>query len=188
MRAGYAFRAAIPEMADGDVLAVQLRDIRRDRVDWSTAVRTRLSRVPGQSECLRTGDILFAFRGTRYFAVALEEVPTRCVASTQFMLLRVPDSSKLLPEFLAWQLNQGPAQRFFHQRAAGTAQRSLRRRDIEAVTVAIPSLRLQQSVMELVSLVRRERDAMEALINAREQQLGHIASTLLMSDRSAAQS
>jgi hypothetical protein len=183
LRAGYGFRSAIQGSLEGDVLAVQLRDIQRDRLNWSGAVRTTLARDPGEAEWLRSGDILFAFRGTRFFAVVLEDVPARSVASTQFMLMRVRDRGKVLPAFLAWQLNQSLAQRYFQLAAAGTAQRSLRRDAIEAVTVVVPSLERQRSVMELVSLARREREAMEELIRIREQQLAHVAASLLGADQ-----
>ena len=178
LRAGYSFRSAIPESAEGDVLAVQLRDIRRERLNWSTVVRTSLAREPGKNEWLSAGDVLFVFRGTRYFAVVLEQVPMRTVASTQFMLVRVKDSSALLPGFLAWQLNQAPAQKYFNQAAEGTAQRSLRRAKIEAVTLAVPSVQRQRAIVELVDLARRERDAMDELMRIREQQLSQVAASL----------
>jgi len=180
LRAGYAFRSAIPESATGGVVVVQLKDIQiGERLDWSRPIRTILSRAPLGEEWLRPGDILFAFRGTRYFAVLLEEVPAPAIAATQFMLLRVRDTQALLPAFLAWQLNQPPAQLHFHQAATGTAQRSLRRGAVEALTVAVPPMEFQHSVVELAVLVRREREAMQEFIRTREQQLSEIAASLL---------
>ena len=182
LRAGYGFRRAIEAFPGGDVLAVQLRDVQRDKLNWSGAVRTRLDRAPGDDEWLRPGDILFSFRGTRFFAIALAGVPARAVASTQFMLLRVRERDALLPEFLAWQLNQPIAQRYFELAAEGTAQRSLRRGAIEAATITVPSIEQQRSVMQLVALVRREREAFEELIETREQQLMQVAAWLLGTD------
>jgi hypothetical protein len=109
----------------------------------------------------------------------LENVPAPAVAATQFMLLRVRDTGVLLPAFLAWQLNQLPAQTYFAQAASGTAQRSLRRAAIEALAIAVPALRVQQSVMELACLARRERLALEELVRIRERQLDGIAASLL---------
>ena len=182
LRAGYSFRAAIPESPDGNVLAVQLRDIKRDTVDWSSSVRTRLARTPGEAEWLRRGDILFVFRGTRYLAVVLDQVPGPSVSSTQFMLLRVREPETLLPEFLAWQLNQPFAQAYFQKAAEGTAQQSLRRGVIEGLEVVVPSLPQQHTVMELVSQVRVERELLEERLRAREQEVFGVAMELLWSE------
>ena len=179
LRAGYGFRSAIEEFSDGNIVAVQLRDIQRDKVNWASAVRTRLERAPAKDEWLRTGDILFPFRGSRFSAIALGDVPSPAVASSQFMLLRLLEPAALLPEFLAWQLNQPILQRYFELVAEGTAQRSLRRSAIEAATIIIPSIERQRSTMQLVTLVRREREALEEIIKTREQQLLQVATLLL---------
>lgn len=180
LRAGYSFRTAIAESKAGGVLAVQLRDVQPgEQPKWSSVIQTSLAREPSDGEWLRPGDILFTFRGARYFAVVLEKVPAAAVAATQFMLLRVRDTGVLLPTFLAWQLNQPPAQTYLAQAASGTAQRSLRRAVIEALAVAIPTLAVQQSVVEVATLARRERFALEELVRVREQQLDQIAASLL---------
>jgi hypothetical protein len=178
VRAGYGFRSAIQESPHGKVIAAQLRDVQYGKLDWTDAIRTTLPRDPKEEELLRSGDILFSFRGTRYLAVAIEAVPGSAVASTQFMLVRVSDPGALLPEFLAWQLNQPPAQRYFKSKATGTAQLSLRRGDIESVLVAIPSMDFQKKVVELVELVRLERQHLERLLHNREHQLNEIAASL----------
>jgi hypothetical protein len=165
---------------DGDVLAVQLKDFQGGvRPDWAKVTRTSLPRAPSDGEWLKDRDILFAFRGTRFFAAMLEDVPAAAVASTQFMLIRVKEPGVVLPAFLAWQLNQPPAQKYFDTSAEGTAQRSLRRAVIEGATVALPSLAFQRSVVELARLAERERAALEELIDIREQQLNRVAGELL---------
>lgn len=179
LRAGYSFRSAIPVVEDGDVLAVQLKDFQGGvRPDWAKVIRTSLPRAPSGGEWLQDGDILFAFRGTRFFAAMLEDVPAAAVASAQFMLIRVTESTLVLPAFLAWQLNQLPAQNYFDKKAEGTAQRSLRRAVIEEARVAVPSLAFQRSVVELARLAERERAALEELIDIREQQLNRVADEL----------
>lgn len=180
LRAGYSFRSAIPVVEDGDVLAVQLKDFRGGlRPDWAKVTRTSLLRAPSEGEWLRDGDILFAFRGTRFFAAMLEDIPAAAVASTQLMLIRVKEPRVVLPAFLAWQLNQPPARKYFDGRAEGTAQRSLRRAVIEETTIAVPTLAFQRSVIELARLAERERAALEELIDIREQQLNRVADELL---------
>ena len=180
LRAGYPFRSAIPMVEDGDVLALQLKDFHGgSRPDWANVTRTRLPRAPSKEEWLKDEDIVFIFRGTRFFAAVLEEVPAAAVASTQFMLIRVKEPGVVLPAFIAWQLNQSPAREYFHRNSEGTAQRSLRRAVIEGVTLVAPSLAFQRSVVDLARLAERERAAVEELIKIREQQLNRVAVDLL---------
>jgi len=189
LRGGYAFRAAIPAVADGDVPVIQVKDFEAGHeAKWSRTVRTVLSREPSPDEWLRPGDILFAFRGTRFFAATLDDVPHRAIASSQFMIIRVKDAAMLLPSFLAWQLNSPPSRTYFEESAEGTAQRSLRRAAIENVSIAIPGTSIQTSIVELAALGKRERAVLEELIQVREQQLNQISLSLLAAvDRSREQ-
>lgn len=179
LRSGYAFRNAIPEHPEGRTLVLQLKDIADGQPNWAAVARTNLARSPSSDEWLNPGDILFTFRGTRYVALALEEVPPQTIAGTQFMILRVREPRTLLPAFLAWQLNQPPAQRSFAEGATGTAQRSLRRNVIETVQVAVPSIEVQQSIVDLVELTQRERRTLEELIQVRSELVSAIASSLM---------
>jgi hypothetical protein len=179
LRGGYTFRTAIPEIAGGGVLAVQLRNFQRGQgPDWRTVIETAPPRWPSDHEWLQPGDILFAFRGTRFFTTLLEDVPRPAVASGQFMIIQVQDAHALCPEFLAWQLNQAPAQAYFERSAEGTAQRSLTREVVESMMIVVPPLAFQRSVVHLAQLAKRERAALEEILRIREAQLNHVAASL----------
>jgi hypothetical protein len=178
LRGGFAFRTAIPEVVNGGVWAVQLRDFHRGRgPNWHTVIETELPRELSDHE-LKAGDILIALRGARFFAAHLEHVPPRTVASGQFMVIQVKDADVLDPAFLAWQLNQAPAQAWFETHARGAVLKSLTRDVIESATIALPPLAFQRSVANLAQLAKRERAAMEELIHIREAQLNSVAVTL----------
>lgn len=178
LRGGFAFRTAIPEVLNGGVWAVQLRDFNQGRgPDWKTVIETRLPRALSEHE-LKSGDILIALRGARFFAALMEDVPPRTVASGQFMVIKVRDANVLDPAFLAWQLNQAPAQAWFETHARGAVLRSLTRDVIESATIALPPLAFQKSVANLAQLAKRERAALEELMQIREAQLNSVAATL----------
>jgi hypothetical protein len=179
LRGGFAFRTAIPEVVKGGAWAVQLRDFHRGQgPDWNTVMETKLPRAPSEHEWLKSGDILIASRGARFFAALMEDVPPRTVASGQFMVLKVNDADVLDPAFLAWQLNQAPVQAWFDGNAKGTVQRNLTRDVIESATIAVPPLAFQKSVANLARLAKRERAALEEIIRIREAQLNSVAVTL----------
>lgn len=179
LRGGFAFRTAIPEVAGGGARAVQLRDFDHGQgPNWRTVIETKLPRALKEHEWLKSGDILIAARGARFFSVLMEDVPPRTVASGQFMVLKVKNTDVLDPAFLAWQLNQAPAQAWFDGNARGAVLRSLTRDVIESATIAVPPLAFQKPVAKLAKLAKRERAAMEEIVRIREAQLNNVAAAL----------
>lgn len=178
IEAGYPFRGAIRPLANGDALVVQVKDVDIEGgVDWPNVIRTRLTgrRKPNW---LQSGDILFLARGRRFFAVHLEEdPPERAVCSPHFFLIEVT-AENLLPAFLAWQINQAPAQSYFARTAEGSHQRSVRRSALDALPVAIPPLDDQRRILELDALARQEANLYGKLIQNRREMLAAIAMRL----------
>jgi hypothetical protein len=106
LQSGYPFRGSIEESADGDALAVQMKDVDPDHgVNWSGVTRTSLTGRK-QPEWLKAGDVLFVSKGARFYAVCIDEPPTPAVCSPHFFHLQVAPRVPLLPAFLAWQINQ----------------------------------------------------------------------------------
>ena len=175
LQGGYPFRAGIQPRTGGSVLAVQMRDLQPDQpVDWDKAVRTELE-GRREADWLRDGDVLVVAKGTRYFATCLSGVPDNTVSSPHMYVLRVKAPDRLFPEFLAWQINQRPAQQYLAQAAVGTNQLSIRRAALESMALAVPSIEQQQKVLRIAALARAERATLEKLIQNRQRQLDAIA-------------
>lgn len=174
VQAGHPFRGTIHESPEGDAFAVQMRDVSPDGgVNWGGLVRTSLDGRKSP-EWLRTGDVLFVARGARNYALNLQTVPVAAVCSQYFYLVRVR-SAGLLPEFLAWQINRVPAQRYLAKNAEGTAQLSIRRGVLEALPVVVPPLDQQHRIVAFSEDAIRERHVLESLMRNREQQLDALA-------------
>lgn len=174
IQAGHPFRGSVPEDPEGNAFAVQMRDVSPDGgVAWDGLVRTSLD---GRKSpvWLQPGDVIFVARGARNYALSLEDVPTPAVCSQYFFLLRVK-STGLLPEFLAWQINRAPAQRYLAKNAEGTDQLSIRRGVLEALPIAVPPMEQQHRIVALAKDASRERQVLETLIRNREQQLDALA-------------
>ncbi|MFM9967444.1 MAG: restriction endonuclease subunit S [Burkholderiales bacterium] len=157
-----------------------MRDIQPDQpMRWNEVIRTELESLRGV-DWLRDGDVLFVAKGTRYFAACLADVPPNTISSPHMYVLRVKAPDRLIPEFLAWQINQRPAQKYFTQTALGTNQLSIRRAVLESMTLAVPILEKQRKVLALAQLAGAERFAMEKLIKNRQQQLDAVAREMLL--------
>lgn len=177
-RVGYPFRGAIDPVAAGTVVVVQMKDVSAmATMDWDAVVRTELTgrREP---DWLASGDVLFVARGNHYYASALQAVPNRSVCGPHLYHLRLKRGSAVLPGFLAWQINQPPIQRLLRQAAEGTNQLSIRRAELEALPISVPSLAVQEHIVGLAEAAVRERALLDHLILNRERQLNALAFAL----------
>lgn len=179
---GYPFRGKIDHDPSGDARVIQMRDVSdTGRVEWDELVRTELKgrRKP---DWLEPGDVLFLVRGNHNFAVHLDEAPFPSVISPHFLLLKVKENAKLHPAFLAWQINQAPAQRYLDASAEGTVQRSIRKGVLEDLPLVVPDLDTQQLVVNYAQAAQSEADAYKELIANRERELKVVASKILDPD------
>ena len=178
LQAGYPFRTTVEEVVNGDVLVVQMKDVGPEiGVDWASAIRTRLAGRK-QPDWIHEGDILFAAKGARFYAVCAGPPPSHAVCVPAFFHLRVHAAAQVDPHFLAWQINQSPCQRQLLQAAEGSSQLSIRRPVLEQLALSIPAIEEQRRIVALAELAQRERRALQRLINNREQQLQAIAEHL----------
>lgn len=178
VRAGHPFRGSVPETADGSALTVQMRDVNPSNgVAWASVARTNPSGRK-KPDWLRAGDILFLARGARNFAVYLEQVPGPAVCSQYFFLIRLTDT-RVLPAFLAWQINQIQAQQYLQRNAEGSDQLSIRRGILEALPLNIPSIERQEHILSFVTAVKREQSLIEEMRHNREREVRALFARLL---------
>jgi|ERR1039458_238322 hypothetical protein len=175
LSAGFPFRGAVKPVRGGNALVVQMKNVDpQSGIDWTSVTRSNL---PGKKEpdWLREGDIIFAARGSRNYAVVVEGAPANAVCSPHFFVLRVRNQSATLPAFLAWQINQGPAKKYFEQSATGSYILNIRRQVLEHLEVVIPERAQQEKVVALNRAAQTERAIMERLIANRKTQMEAIA-------------
>jgi len=177
-RVGYPFREAIGPVAGGTVAVVQMKDVSpTGALDWGKVVRTEL-KGRREPDWLASGDVLLVARGSRYYAAALEAVPDRSVCGPHLYHLRLKHGSGVLPGFLAWQVNQPPVQRLLRQAAEGTNQLSIRRAELEALPISVPSIAVQERIVGLTRAAASERALLDRLILNRERQMSALAFAL----------
>lgn len=178
--AGHPFRGKIEPIEGAETAVAQMRDTSPSGVDWTSCVRTELTgrREP---DWLRPGDILFPARGNVSLAVLIDESigSLQAVAAPHFFLLRVsrPD---VLPAYLAWWLNQEPAQRHLEQNSqSSTLVRNIARPVLEATPVMLPPLPRQKQIVGLSSVMRGEEDLLHRLRQTNQQIMTGLARDLL---------
>jgi restriction endonuclease S subunit len=176
--AGHPFRGRIPEKSGSGILAIQMKDVSvEEGIFWPSVIETELTGKK-QPDWLRRGDILFAARGLHNYAVLMDEDKPHVVASPHFYILRVKDAA-LLPEFLAWQLNQKPLQKYFERSAEGTLTKSVRRLVLADAPMTVPPLERQQQILCLHETIMHEKALYSELIRNGERVMNSIASQLV---------
>lgn len=179
VRLGHPFRGAVPQVEGGSARVVQIRDLSRHGLrDCDALLRTELEGRK-DPDWLKDEDVLFVAKGSNAYAAPVLRAPERTVCSQHIYVVRVKEPGYVLPAFLAWQLNQPPAQRYLRQSAEGSHQLSVRRSVLDATQIRIPPLEQQRVVVDLERLARAEREAMQSLIKNREMELAILAERLL---------
>ncbi len=179
--AGYPFRGKIPEVVDSSVIAIQMKDISPDaHIIWNTCTPTKLTGKREPSYLLPS-DILVAARGNRNYAVQVGEVMHvdchQAVAAPHFFVVRIKQNN-VLPEFLAWLLNQAPSQRYFEQNAEGSMAKSIRRSVLDSTPIVIPSLSKQRTIAAIANTLSAEKTLLQDLIINGERMMHTLATDL----------
>jgi hypothetical protein len=168
IRSGYQFREKIVSDPDAPIGVVQIKDIEdRRRLNPATLDRVVLDRDP-RPYMTTAGDVLFLSRGHRQFAVPVE-VPLRdTVASSYFYILR-PAAPNVVPEYLAWYLNQAPMQEIFKSLAKGTHMPFVSKTEFQDLEIPLPSVEVQRRITAVAELAQREQDLLAEFSKKRYQ-------------------
>ena len=155
---GYTARGRLEPAAAGGVLAIQLRDISPEGlIDPERLTRVQLDGLADRY-FVRAGDVVFRSRGERNTASALDErLREPALAVLPLMVLR-PKRDVVTPEYLAWAINQPPAQRHFDGAARGTNIRMIPRSSLDDLELDVPDLETQKKIVAIDVLAERERE------------------------------
>ncbi|MCC4593044.1 restriction endonuclease subunit S [Xanthomonas campestris pv. cannae] len=176
---GHPFRGAIPSIPGGSARVLQLRDIPPSAAPAYDNLLTTELQGRKSPDWLRDQDIVFVARGANTLAALVADPPPRTVCSPHLYIIRVNQPDSLLPAFLAWQLNQTPAQRYLRQSAEGSNQLSIRRSVLDMTPIRVPPLARQHAIVALDRAAQAERLALHALIKNRDTELAILAERLL---------
>jgi len=154
---------------DADVYYIQARHFDRNR-EFITSVNPDLSLDQKlEKHFLQTGDVLVAAKGYDHFAVAYKGIVKPAVASSMFMVLRIKDRKRILPEYLAWFINHPSTQTILSGNSKGTSIPSLSKTDIGDLELTIPSIQKQECILNIQALRQRETMIQQQITQLREQ-------------------
>jgi hypothetical protein len=171
---GYTARGRLEATATGGVLAIQLRDVSPDGlVDPERLARVQLENLADRY-FVRAGDVVFRSRGERNTASALDgRLQEPALAVLPLMVLR-PKRDVVTPEYLAWAMNQPPAQRHFDVVARGTNIRMIPRSSLDDLELDVPGIEVQERIVAVNVLAERERELSQLAAETRRKMMSLI--------------
>lgn len=157
IQVGYQSREGIRSHLDGSHFLLQARDFNNlHQVDWSSLTRF----IPAGSTIkpeIQQGDVLFLAKGQDNFAYPVARSVNHVLASNSFYILR-PDQAMILPDYLAWWLNQTPAQEYIKLNRSGSSLPFLSVSALSHLEVPILDFEIQRKIGELELLRKKETD------------------------------
>lgn len=123
-----------------------------------------------EKHLLKDGDVLFAAKGTKNFAAVFENHNEPSVASTSFFVIR-PTDKKLLPQYLAWVLNNHTTQALLKGQALGTSIPSISKHVLENLEISVPSIETQKAILQITKLRNKEKSLKQKIETLREKQI-----------------
>lgn len=168
IHSGYTARGRLDPLPEGGVPALQLRDVGTNGEEPGPDFQRYDLGELSDRYFVRGGEVVFRSRGEPNAAAAIPDPLPEPVAVIVPLVIVRPDRRRVLPEYLAWAINQPDAQRKLGAEAQGTSLRMIPMAALEDLEIAVPDLQTQKRVVELDALARQEGRLLRQLAARRE--------------------
>jgi len=181
---GESIRKKITTSPTPDTYIIQLKDVYTDaKLCWDDVIHAKLSdfiKNPHKANYLLDGDIIFKARGKHHIAAVVTNCLQNTVVSPHLFSIRIKEDSEVLPEFVAWQINQIPAQQHLLKHAEGSLVAGVRKSVLENLPLDIPSLKTQRKVVEAHQIWYEQKQVLINLLANHEAYQHAIAQQFLI--------
>lgn len=163
---GYQFRKKIEPERDGTHQVIQIRDFDENQnLNQEGLCRVTIDQL-SEKYLVHKNDILFLARGHRNYAIHVMDSMEGTIAASHFFILKIK-SKNVIPAYLAWFINQAPAQGYLHNLARrGSHMPIIPKSVFGNIKVHIPDIETQKRIVKLNTLIDKERTL---LYNLREK-------------------
>lgn len=134
--------------------------------------------LKSQDHLLQDGDVLFVGKGNRLFAWCYRKYLGPYIASSIFFILR-PNQDIIYPEYLATFLNTVQSKSALQQLGGGTNILSIRKPELEAFEIQVPSLEKQRTIAALAQLHQEEIAITRKILALKQDAFSGILSKLV---------
>lgn len=131
-----------------------------------------------QSHLLEEGDVLFVGKGMRNFAWKYSADIGKAIASSIFFVIK-PKCEFVDSGYLVTIFNSTKYQSFFQALGAGSSIPSIRKNELEAVEIPLPSLEIQKKIAMLNTLHQSELGLLGKLIDEKNKLFQAVINNIL---------
>lgn len=175
IKSGYLFKEGLIPDKDGNVSVVQLKDVsERGVLNLRELQRISLDKS-GSENFLAIGDVLLKAKTNHPISALVKEQLFNTIATAHYFIISVKKSD-VLPGYLAWYLNQRPAQIYFDRNAGGTRIQVINKQLLADLEVVVPDQKTQEKIAKIYELHQQEQDLVDAI---KEKKHGLILEQLL---------
>jgi len=156
-------------VAEGEIVYLQARHFDENGLLISELHPDLMADDISKKHILKPSDILFAAKGNKNFATVFEDQYPKSVASTSFFVIRLSDN-KVLPEYLAWFMNNPITQLFLKSTALGSSIASISKAVLEKLEISVPDIQTQRVILKITSLrsqgkkIRQKIESLQEII------------------------
>jgi len=158
---GYQARGKILESPDGSYRLLQAKDVVEGTLRWETTISFNPELNPSRYR-IEKNDILFIARGYENRAYLAINPPDNVLASNTFYIIK---AHKIQPGYLAWWLNEKPAQAYFAQFQVKMGYAYMSKKNLVRLEVPVPGLEIQQKISRTLKLWHHEKQLISEIQN-----------------------
>jgi hypothetical protein len=141
---------------------------------WTGSLYMVTPKGPAWKYQVEPGDVLFAARGSRNYGIAVEprwiqpfpDSFESILAASHFYILK-PSVSRVIPDYLAWCINQPETQKLLQSMATGSHMKMIPKSVFEEVLLDVPPIETQHKIVTLHFLAERERKLVNQIAERR---------------------
>lgn len=167
MQAGHSFREKIVPIRNGKHKVIQIKDVGIEGDLLGDLLETEIEEVKDDF-FVRKNDVLFTTRGLNRRACFIDKEMSNTFFVAQIFALR-DLSEQIEPAYLAWYINQKPAQNYLETNASGSYIQNIRKDILANLPVVIPPKETQRRIVEINQLSIREKSLVEQIQTKRDQ-------------------
>ena len=127
---------------------------------------------------LKRDMVIFSAKGVKNFAWHVDRSPHKTICTSLFHII-IPDVNRVDPAFLAWQINQFPAQAYLTQTSAGVTVRNIRITAFKELPLILPPMDIQKKTAHYAQAAYREKQLLLDLITNKETEMRALAANIL---------
>lgn len=162
IRSGYLFKEGIREDKGGNVAVVQLKDVDdHGIIDLKNLYKIKLENIE-KSNFIIAGEILFKAKTNKPIAAIVSNIPHNTIVTAHYFVIKIKNLI-VRPGYLAWYLNQRPAQIYFDKHAGGTRIQIINKQVLGNLEIEVPDLNIQAKIQKLYLLNNKEQSLMDLL-------------------------